>query len=137
MEGDFGSEMFNVRALQDLTRLVAFGRAMGALRVSSRAANPTACHRYIAKLHELGRLLRCYTQNIDGLQTRNWPHMNNIVLELHGSIHGLQCSRCGQSSDSAAQDIDEDLIRDGYAHCTKCQERGEFCAQSLPNQLMG
>ncbi|KAG8734427.1 hypothetical protein FRC11_014273 [Ceratobasidium sp. 423] len=49
--------------------------------------------------------------NIDGLQTRGRPQLSKVVLELHGNIHALQCSRCGQSPDSDVEKVDEDLLR--------------------------
>ncbi|KAG8734343.1 hypothetical protein FRC11_005330 [Ceratobasidium sp. 423] len=122
-QGTLGSDMFDSRALRDPQKLFAYGRAMGALRNACQYARPTACHEYIAKLHEHGRLLRCYTQNIDGLQTRGHPHLANVVLELHGNIQRLTCNRCGQSPDGDVRDTDTDLVKNGYVHCKKCQQR--------------
>jgi NAD-dependent histone deacetylase SIR2 len=131
-----GFEMFEARILQDPQKLIAYGRTMAMLRTISRNAKPTPCHDYIAKLHEMGRLLRCYTQNIDGLQTRGRPHLAKVVLELHGNIQTLKCNRCSNTPDENGQQIDQDLERDGYVHCKKCQHRGGIQVSSvLPNVL--
>ncbi|KAG8691593.1 hypothetical protein FRC11_000303 [Ceratobasidium sp. 423] len=120
-----GPDMFNVRTLQNAQKLVAFGKSMGALRTYSRSAKPTVCHDYIASLHQAGCLLRCYTQNVDGLQTRDYKSLEDVVLELHGNIQKLQCSRCSQPPEGRAEEIDRDLMENGYSYCTKCQERGD------------
>ncbi|KAB5587811.1 hypothetical protein CTheo_8746 [Ceratobasidium theobromae] len=120
-----GAELFDARTLLQPQKLLACGRAIGAFRTKIRAAQPTHCHRYITKLHETGRLLRCYTQNIDGLQTRGRSDMWKVVLELHGNIEQLSCNRCGQVSEDNPQDLDQRLIEDGFVQCRKCDKRGE------------
>ncbi|CCO33724.1 hypothetical protein BN14_07810 [Rhizoctonia solani AG-1 IB] len=120
-----GPEMFDARVLQDREKLLHYGRAMGALRVASKRTSPTACHNYIAKLHEHGRLLHCYTQNVDGLQTSSHPQLAGRVLELHGNIHHIQCNRCGQPPDENPDVIDQLFLKDGYVKCKKCGKRGD------------
>ncbi|KDN38061.1 hypothetical protein RSAG8_09746, partial [Rhizoctonia solani AG-8 WAC10335] len=106
----------------------------------SRNARPTACLGNIAKLHEQGRLLRCYTQNVDGLQTRGRPHLAEVVLELHGNIRMLRCNRCSSSPEENEQEIDRHLQQDGYVHCKKCQQRaglsGRWEFRSFPPGLL-
>jgi NAD-dependent histone deacetylase SIR2 len=131
LEGNvLGPELFNTRSLLDPVQLIACGRAMGALRTIIRGAQPTPCHDYIARLHEAGRLLRCYTQNVDGLQTRGRPDMANVVLELHGSLGKLSCHRCGKVPDTDAQVLDECLLKDGFVECKKCGQRGEILSRA-------
>ncbi|CEL53171.1 NAD-dependent histone deacetylase HST3 OS=Saccharomyces cerevisiae (strain ATCC 204508 / S288c) GN=HST3 PE=1 SV=1 [Rhizoctonia solani AG-1 IB] len=120
-----GPEMFDARVLQDREKLLSYGRAMGSLRIASKRTSPTVCHNYIAKLHEHGRLLHCYTQNVDGLQTSNHPQLAGHVLELHGNIHQVQCNQCGQSPDEDPNIIDQLLLKDGYVRCEKCGKRGD------------
>ncbi|KAF6003679.1 NAD-dependent protein deacetylase sirtuin-1 [Cyanidiococcus yangmingshanensis] len=54
------------------------------------------CHRFIAQLERSGRLLRCYTQNIDGLERA--AGITRTVF-CHGSFETLRCIRCGHKKD--------------------------------------
>ena len=54
---------------------------------------PNPSHTALVALHEHGRLLRCVTQNIDGLhQAAGLP--DELVLEVHGTAHRVMCLRC-------------------------------------------
>ncbi|RYC54723.1 hypothetical protein CHU98_g11486, partial [Xylaria longipes] len=87
-----------------------FARTMEDLRIQSVTATPTAFHHLLQFLAQDNRLLRLYTQNIDGLEValpgletatplrrdkhKNWPQ----TIQLHGSIHYLTCQRCHSST---------------------------------------
>jgi NAD-dependent deacetylase len=62
------------------------------LRVGDIA--PNAGHRALADLERQGRLRALVTQNIDGLhqQAGSSP---DVVLELHGTVHEVECLSCG------------------------------------------
>jgi NAD-dependent deacetylase len=68
---------------------------------------PNAGHRALVELERQGRLRALLTQNIDGLhqQAGSSP---DVVLELHGTIHQVQCLSCGDRTtmQSAMQRID-------------------------------
>lgn len=56
---------------------------------------PTAVHRFVRSLHENGLLLRCYTQNIDGLEHQAGIPAEKLV-EAHGhfrSAHGVETGK--------------------------------------------
>jgi NAD-dependent deacetylase len=56
-------------------------------------AEPNAAHRAVAELDRSGVPVRVITQNVDGLhQSAGLPARK--VLELHGSAHGVVCTRC-------------------------------------------
>jgi len=63
-------------------------------------AEPNAGHRAVAALEESGRLRAVITQNIDGLHQRagNCPEH---VLEIHGSLHAVECLRCARRAPTA------------------------------------
>ena len=72
-------------------RYWALGRATYPL---IRAAVPNAAHCALAKLHRLGRLDCCITQNIDDLHQRaGLPPA--AVIELHGNATRARCLDCG------------------------------------------
>ncbi|AYN38563.1 NAD-dependent deacetylase [Streptomyces dangxiongensis] len=66
------------------------------MRRTNRAlrAEPNAAHRAVVELERSGIPVRVITQNVDGLhQQAGMPARK--VLELHGSAHGVLCTRCG------------------------------------------
>jgi NAD-dependent deacetylase len=68
-------------------------------------AEPNAAHRAVAELERSGVPVRVITQNVDGLhQSAGLPARK--VLELHGSAHGVVCTRCharGSMEDALAR----------------------------------
>ncbi|RFU79026.1 nad-dependent histone deacetylase sir2 [Trichoderma arundinaceum] len=71
----------------------------------SKKASPTAFHRLLASLAQEGRLMRLYSQNIDGLDANLEPLATEIPLplkapwpttiQLHGGLQKMVCSKCG------------------------------------------
>lgn len=57
----------------------------------SHQKRPTAFHMWMARLERKGRLQRCYTMNIDGLERQAGL---TRVVEVHGSA---DCGRCGRT----------------------------------------
>ena len=57
-------------------------------------ATPNAAHRAVTRLWEMGRLIGCVTQNIDGLHRAagldGWA-----LVELHGNARRIHCVSCG------------------------------------------
>ncbi|MFE1294766.1 NAD-dependent deacetylase [Streptomyces sp. NPDC058733] len=83
------------------------------MRRASRAlgAEPNAAHRAVVELERSRVPVRVITQNVDGLHQRaGMP--DRKVLELHGSAHGVVCTRCharGSMDDALARvDAGED-----------------------------
>jgi NAD-dependent deacetylase len=64
-------------------------------------AAPNAAHHALVDLERAGRLSAIVTQNIDGLHQRagNDP---DRVIEVHGSLSGVECWHCGARSTMAA-----------------------------------
>jgi NAD-dependent histone deacetylase SIR2 len=69
---------------------------------------PTLFHQMIAELAGIGKILRLYTMNIDGLDARQEPLQTKVPLplegpwpttiQLHGSINYMTCMRCNDTS---------------------------------------
>lgn len=72
-------------------------------------AKPTPFHHMLATLAEEGRLLRLYSQNVDGIDTALPPLATTVPLnkkgpwpktiQLHGGLEKTICSKCGHLSD--------------------------------------
>lgn len=110
-----GKEMFDISLFRDETKISVFAAFMERLYSNCRLASPTKTHKFIAHLKNRNKLLRCYTQNIDGLEeylglevsskqdhslgTRVGSEINSIwrnydVVQLHGDLNTLSCTRC-------------------------------------------
>jgi NAD-dependent histone deacetylase SIR2 len=68
-------------------------------------AKPTPTHNFIKELESCGKLLRCYTQNIDALETElqlcsewksTWKETLSTtkLVQLHGSLKRVVCTLC-------------------------------------------
>lgn len=75
----------------------------------TRQAEPTLFHHMLATLAEEGRLLRLYTQNVDGIDTSLEPLRTTTPLnskgpwpktvQLHGGLEKMVCTKCRELSD--------------------------------------
>lgn len=67
-----GQDLFDSRLFQDAKSTVVFHRFIAALRqkIHDEVKETSASHKFIRILRDGGRLMRCYTQNIDGLESR-------------------------------------------------------------------
>jgi NAD-dependent histone deacetylase SIR2 len=78
-------------------------------------------------LNKRKTLLRCYSQNIDGLESKVGfvmdPSFNlsNKCIPLHGSLHFLQCTAC--KSTNLFQDYYLDLASGHFPLCQLCQQK--------------
>jgi NAD-dependent deacetylase sirtuin 2 len=63
------------------------------LEVREKAV-PTTTHHFLHLLHEKGCLLRCYTQNIDGLELAAGLPRERVVM-AHGNMLQPSCVACG------------------------------------------
>ncbi|CCD25412.1 NAD-dependent histone deacetylase HST3 NDAI_0F00930 [Naumovozyma dairenensis CBS 421] len=107
-----GKEMFDISLFRDELKISVFAAFMEKLYSNVKLAQPTKTHKFIAHLKNRNKLLRCYTQNIDGLEEilglelSTWEDLllkgvkfNNIwknidVVQLHGDLNSLACTRC-------------------------------------------
>ncbi|KAJ2512790.1 NAD-dependent deacetylase hst3 [Coemansia sp. RSA 1939] len=65
-----GRDIFDATLFHDPTMVELFYSFMGELRNLVSQATCTPTHAFIKELDECGKLLRCYTQNIDSLEKR-------------------------------------------------------------------
>ncbi|MGN9914675.1 SIR2 family NAD-dependent protein deacylase [Phytohabitans sp. LJ34] len=62
-------------------------------------AEPNAAHRALADLDQAGVAVRVLTQNVDGLHQKAGVSPRK-VLELHGTMHEVACTRCRRRTPS-------------------------------------
>ena len=108
-----GKELFDASVYKDDSSTSNFHDMVRNLSKMSETAQPTAFHRMLARLASEGRLLRLYTQNVDGIETSLTPLATRVPLnhkapwpktiQLHGGLEKMMCQKCRQISDFEAQ----------------------------------
>ena len=69
-------------------------------RDTARDARPNAGHAALVDLERQGRLRALLTQNVDGLH-QVAGSSPELVLELHGTVHAVECLACGDRTTMA------------------------------------
>jgi NAD-dependent histone deacetylase SIR2 len=87
----------------------AFHDMVRNLATATKSASPTPFHHLLATLAKEGRLLRLYTQNVDGIDTSLPPLATEVPLgrkgpwpktvQLHGCLEKMVCTKCHELSD--------------------------------------
>lgn len=88
----------------------------------SSQLRPSATHRFIAELSRRGKLLRDYSQNIDGLERRAGVPADQLVL-CHGSFLTAQCMVESCSSQVPGSSILDDVKNGVVPRCKDCIKR--------------
>jgi len=97
---------------------------------------PTDCHNFVLLLASKGILLRCFTQNIDGLERLAGVPVE-LLMEAHGGFSEAHCIDCHKSVSSEL--VKEILWRDEVPRCELCNGLVKpdivFFGESLPKQF--
>ncbi|EFR00394.1 Sir2 family histone deacetylase Hst4 [Nannizzia gypsea CBS 118893] len=104
-----GKQLFDASVVyQDESMISSFHDMVRTLSKLSASAKPTAFHHLLARLAQEGRLLRLYTQNVDGIEASLPPLETKVPLEvkgpwpitiqLHGGLHTMVCQKCSNAS---------------------------------------
>ena len=103
-----GKQLFDVSVYQTDTATSNFHDMVRNMSSMTEDADPTPFHHMIATMADEDRVLRVYTQNVDGLETRLPPLATSIPLgpkgpwprtvQLHGSLNKMVCSKCNTLS---------------------------------------
>ncbi len=78
---------------------------------------PSPTHRFVAELARRGRLLRVYTQNIDGLEHRAGVPADRLVA-CHGDFNTATCQRCGRGYGQHV--FGPDILAGKMPTCPRC-----------------
>ena len=141
-----GRDLFDAALFRDATSTAVFYTFISGLKTAIDKAEPSATHHFIKALDKKGRLLRSYTQNIDGLEERVGLSGANITqsreadatkgkmkakiskdvknVQLHGDIHRVRCTICSASYPCEAEYVT--IFQRGEApECPECSSRCE------------
>jgi len=80
--------------------------------------SPTPTHHFIKLLHDQGVLLRCFSQNIDGLeQLAGLPEQK--LVQAHGGFSKAHCIDC--SEEHPTSEVRKAVMADEIPRCKKCK----------------
>jgi len=136
-----GRDLFDASLFRDPTSTAVFYTFIAQLKRSIDAATPTPTHRFIKTLDTKKKLLRSYTQNIDGLEAQvgllgtacqeaksNGKGKSRLRtkdvrnVQLHGDIHRVRCTTC--SAEYACSEEHLLIFEKGIApDCPECLSR--------------
>jgi NAD-dependent histone deacetylase SIR2 len=107
-----GKELFDASVYKDDSSTSSFHNMVRDLSNMAAKATPTPFHHLLARLAQEGRLLRLYTQNVDGIDTSLPPLATQVPLnhkgpwpqtiQLHGGLEKMMCQKCRHTSDFQA-----------------------------------
>ncbi|KAJ1820410.1 NAD-dependent deacetylase hst3, partial [Coemansia sp. RSA 2675] len=111
-----GKDLFDATLFSDPAMISLFYNFMGELRNLVSRANCTPTHAFIKELDEAGKLLRCYTQNIDSLEKRI-----GLETSLHASPEDSSDTPCSSppSLISDCSSLDTDTIDEKKSQAAK------------------
>lgn len=122
-----GRDFFDASFFANPSTRPIFYKFLAELQSMCQAGAPTPTHHFLGTLHADGRLLRWYTQNIDGLEKRLGlslssdliPAKKPPVVSLHGTMEQLSCTLCGHRQ--PFDDKCHELLKKGNApECVRC-----------------
>lgn len=103
-----GKHLFDASVYQTDDSTSSFHDMVRTLSQLVSDAKPTIFHEMLATLASEGRLMRLYTQNVDGIDTSLPPLITKVPLEnkgpwpqtiqLHGSLEKMVCTKCNKLS---------------------------------------
>jgi NAD-dependent histone deacetylase SIR2 len=124
-----GKDLFDASVYKDDSSTSSFHDMVSSMSRLTKNAKPTAFHHMLATIANEGRLLRLYTQNVDGIDTSLDPLKTEIPLrkndkgkwpttvQLHGGLDKMVCSKCHQLSP-----LDADLFEGPVPPmCPQCE----------------
>ena len=141
-----GRDLFDASLFRDPTSSAVFYTFISQLKRSIDGATPSSTHRFIKALDQKSKLLRSYTQNIDGLEERagllgsssqevrstsNPKGKGKLRIrdvrnvQLHGDIRRVRCTFCSTEIPCTEEHLRQ--FETGVPPpCPECTDRCEF-----------
>ena len=136
-----GRDLFDASLFRDPATTAIFYTFISGLKRAVDIASPTPTHQFIKTLDARKKLLRSYTQNIDGLEERTGllgtscedakattKGKNKLKIkevrnvQLHGDIHRVRCVSCSAEYPSTESHLN--MFSQGSApDCPECLSR--------------
>lgn len=122
-----GKNLFDVGVLAEEDSAQLFFKFIQRLKGQIARAEPTPTHGFIELLAARGKLLRCYTQNIDGIERQLALNVgiraDAQVIPLHGEMQKVRCVVCNKSDKWTSMHSDAFNQGTGFEcpHCLQAQ----------------
>ncbi len=124
--------LFEIEALNDEERRKELYICLSKIRNISRSKDliQTDTHQFLQVLRRSGRLQRCYTQNLDGLEARaglnaDIESQHCDVVQLHGNLDSFRCSYCKHLTNWDSKH--ESALSSGeILSCPECESKVEI-----------
>ncbi|KAI9512562.1 DHS-like NAD/FAD-binding domain-containing protein [Russula earlei] len=137
-----GRDLFDASLFRDPTSTSIFYSFISQLKQSIDMASPSRTHHFIRTLDEKKKLLRSYTQNIDGLEEKagligstskiRAKDVRNI--QLHGDIHRVRCTLCSADLPCTGEYLQ--FFAAGLApDCPECTSRARLARSARPLRI--
>ena len=127
-----GKHLFDASVYQTDDSTSSFHDMVRTLSQLVSDAKPTMFHEMLATLASENRLLRLYSQNVDGIDTSLPPLVTKVPLEnkgpwpktiqLHGSLEKMVCTKCNKLSPFEAALFSGPIP----PSCTQCVENDQI-----------
>lgn len=138
-----GKDLFSSQLFLQAQTCALFYTFIAELFYLCQDAQPTPTHHFISKLHQKNKLLRSYTQNIDGLERRiglnsggrgkGLTKTSTKNVELHGDLGRVRCVLCMKDYEAKIEWMA--LFREGKAPgCPACSDRCKHLSNSAYEQ---
>ncbi|KAM0253776.1 hypothetical protein ACHAP5_000354 [Fusarium lateritium] len=150
-----GKDMFDASIWSDPLRTSVFYTFATTLRQKVRDVEPTSSHKFISHLRDRGKLVRCYTQNIDQIEekvglstclnegpgsrgrfsrksTANINQLNRMVDEVNAMTDMNSSDKSQQSSDNEASQQSQSSVSRVDTTVTSSQAESDLCATDDP-----
>jgi len=123
-----GKDLFDATLFRDPVTTKVFYTFMGELKEILNKAKITPTHRFVKDLDNQGKLLRCYTQNIDSLERRLklstdiTDKKNAKIVQLHGDMDRVVCTLCQETFEFTNEH--KKIFKEGNSvPCPSCQSK--------------
>jgi NAD+-dependent protein deacetylase SIR2 len=129
-----GRDLFDSSLFRDATSTSVFYTFISQLKSTIDQAQPSPTHKFIKSLDSRGKLLRSYTQNIDGFEERiglmstsqgkrKAKDVRNVLL--HGNIHQVRCGTCNVTSPCTSSHL-ASFLEGSAPDCEECRTRCSY-----------
>ncbi|CAD8197857.1 unnamed protein product [Paramecium octaurelia] len=101
-------------------------------------AKPTIAHKFLKFLDSRGQLLKCFTQNIDGLELDAGVSQDKVI-QAHGHMRTARCIECQE--EVSIKDFMSHIKKGEIHRCEKCPKKGlvkpdvVFFGEGLPGEF--
>ncbi|KAK3945311.1 DHS-like NAD/FAD-binding domain-containing protein [Diplogelasinospora grovesii] len=126
-----GKHLFDASVYKHDASTESFHKMVRELAHMTSKAKPTPFHHMLASMAAEGRLMRLYSQNVDGIDTQMAPLATTVPLnikgpwpttvQLHGGLEKMVCTKC-----SHLEPFNGSLFEGPEAPlCEKCKEQDQ------------